>query len=128
MSTLIVAPLGTIAIAAHSLAITVESLCYMPGYGIADAATTLVGQSFGAGQQKLTKSFARMSMGLGMIVMTVMGILMYIFASELMSILTPVTDIIDLGNHLPAASRLVQNRCLQPPSHAMAYSPALATH
>jgi Na+-driven multidrug efflux pump len=69
----------------------------MPGYGIADAATTLVGQSFGAGQQKLTKSFARMSMGLGMIVMTVMGILMFIFASELMSILTPVTDIIDLG-------------------------------
>ncbi len=97
VSTLIVAPLGTIAIAAHSLAITVESLCYMPGYGIADAATTLVGQSFGAGQQKLTKSFARMSMGLGMIVMTVMGILMFIFASELMSILTPVTDIIDLG-------------------------------
>jgi Na+-driven multidrug efflux pump len=36
-------------------------------------------------------------MGLGMIVMTVMGILMFIFASELMSILTPVTDIIDLG-------------------------------
>ena len=35
VSTLIVAPLGTIAIAAHSLAITVESLCYMPGYGIA---------------------------------------------------------------------------------------------
>ena len=33
VSTLIVAPLGTVAIAAHSLAITVESLCYMPGYG-----------------------------------------------------------------------------------------------
>ena len=44
VSTLIVAPLGTIAIAAHSLSITVESLCYMPGYGIAEAATTLVGQ------------------------------------------------------------------------------------
>ena len=97
VSTLIVAPLGTIAIAAHSLGITVESLCYMPGYGISDAATTLVGQSFGAGQQKLTKSFARMSVGLGMLVMTVMGILMFLFASELMSLLTPVSDIIDLG-------------------------------
>ena len=47
VSTLIVAPLGTIAIAAHSLAITVESLCYMPGYGIAEAATTLTGQGIG---------------------------------------------------------------------------------
>ena len=97
VSTIIVAPLGTIAIAAHSLAITVESLCYMPGYGIADAATTLVGQSFGAGKKLLTKSFARMSVGLGMVVMTLMGALMFIFASELMTILTPVGDIIDLG-------------------------------
>ena len=61
VSTMIVAPLGTIAMAAHSLAITVESLCYMPGYGIAEAATTLVGQGIGAGQRLLTRSFARMS-------------------------------------------------------------------
>ncbi len=38
VSTMIVAPLGNIAIAAHSFAITAESLCYMPGYGIGDAA------------------------------------------------------------------------------------------
>ena len=43
MTTVIVAPLGVFAIAANSFAITAESLCYMPGYGIADAATTLVG-------------------------------------------------------------------------------------
>ncbi len=97
VSTLIVAPLGTIAIAAHSLAITVESLCYMPGYGIAEAATTLVGQSFGAGQRLLTRSFARMSVTLGMLVMTLMGVLMWIFAPELMMVLTPVDDIIAVG-------------------------------
>ena len=71
VTTLIVAPLGTIAIAAHSLAITVESLCYMPGYGIAEAATTLVGQGIGAGQKRLTRSFARLSVGLGISVMPV---------------------------------------------------------
>ncbi len=97
VSTLIVAPLGTIAIASHSLAITVESLCYMPGYGISEAATTLVGQSFGAGQRLLTRSFARMSAGLGMAVMTVMGVLMWLFASELMSLMTSVDDIIAIG-------------------------------
>jgi putative MATE family efflux protein len=97
VSTLIVAPLGTVAIAAHSLAITVESLCYMPGYGIAEAATTLVGQSFGAGQRMLTRSFARMSAGMGIGVMTLMGVLMWIFAPELMAVLTPVDDIISMG-------------------------------
>ena len=34
VSTLIVAPLGNIAIAANTFAITVESLCYMPGHGV----------------------------------------------------------------------------------------------
>ena len=97
VSTLIVAPLGTVAIAAHSLGITVESLCYMPGFGIAEAATTLVGQSFGAGKRKLTQSFAHMSTGLGVAVMTLMGVQMWIFASELMSLMTPVDEIIAIG-------------------------------
>ena len=98
VSTIIVAPLGTIAIAANSLAITVESLCYMPGFGIAEAATTLVGQGIGAGQRLLTRSLARMSVGLGMIVMTLMGVLMYVFSSELMSLMTPVEAIISQGS------------------------------
>ena len=97
VSTLIVAPLGTVAIAAHSLGITVESLCYMPGFGIAEAATTLVGQSFGAGKRKLTQSFAHMSTGLGVAVMTLMGVLMWIFATELMTLMTPVDEIIAIG-------------------------------
>ena len=100
VSTLIVAPLGTIAIAAHSLAITVESLCYMPGYGIAEAATTLVGQGIGAGQRLLTRSFARMSVGLGIGVMTVMGVLMWIFAPELMGLMSPVEEVITLGTQV----------------------------
>jgi putative MATE family efflux protein len=100
VSTMIVAPLGTIAIAAHSLAITVESLCYMPGYGIAEAATTLVGQGIGAGQKLLTRSFARMSVGLGIAVMTVMGVLMWTFAPELMSLMSPVEEVIAQGTQV----------------------------
>ena len=100
VSTIIVAPLGTIAIAANSLAITVESLCYMPGYGIAEAATTLVGQSIGAGQRLLTKSFAYMSVSLGIGVMTLMGILMWVFAPELMMLMSPVEEIIAQGTNI----------------------------
>ena len=91
---------GTIAIAANSLAITVESLCYMPGYGIAEAATTLVGQSIGAGQRLLTKSFAYMSVALGIGVMTLMGILMWVFAPEMMTLLSPVGEIIAQGTDI----------------------------
>ena len=97
VSTMIVAPLGTIAIAANSFAITVESICYMPGFGLAEAATTLVGQALGAGQRLLTRSFAFMSVGMGMVVMTFMGVLMYLFAPELMGVMTPVAAIRDLG-------------------------------
>ena len=97
VSTIIVAPLGTVAIAAHSLAITVESLCFMPGYGIAEAATTLVGQGIGAGQRLLTCSFANLSVALGIGVMTAMGVLMWIFAPELMALMSPVDDIIAQG-------------------------------
>lgn len=97
MTTVIVAPLGVFAIAANSFAITAESLCYMPGYGIADAATTLVGHSFGAGRRKLTLSFGHITVIMGMIVMGLMGILMYIFAPEIIGIMTPVKEICELG-------------------------------
>jgi len=97
ISTMIVAPLGNISIAANSFAITVESLCYMPGYGIGDAASTLVGQTFGAGRKDLCKNFAHMTVGLGMAVMALMGVIMYIFAPEMMSILSSVESIQNLG-------------------------------
>ena len=97
VSIMIVAPLGNVAIAANTFAITVESVCYMPGYGIGEAATTLVGQSIGAGRRNLCRMFAFMSIGLGMLIMAVMGVVMYVFAPEMMSLLTPVGDIISNG-------------------------------
>ncbi|MFA6718470.1 MAG: MATE family efflux transporter [Prevotella sp.] len=97
VSTLIVAPLGNIAIAANSFAITAESLCYMPGYGIGDAASTLVGQTYGARRADLCKSFAHKTIGLGMVVMAFMGVVMYIFAPEMIGFLSPVTEIRELG-------------------------------
>ena len=97
MSTVIVAPLGIFAIAANSFAITAESLCYMPGYGIADAATTLVGQSIGARRTNLTRRFAYITVGMGMAIMGVMGAIMYIGAPHIIGIMTPVEEIRQLG-------------------------------
>lgn len=95
--TMIVAPLGVIAIAANAFAVTAESLCYMPGYGIGDAATALTGQSHGAKRFVLVKRFGYMAVGLGMVIMTFMGFLMYVFSDEIMGLITPVAAIRDLG-------------------------------
>ena len=97
MTTVIVAPLGIVAIAANSFAITAESLCYMPGYGIADAATTLVGQSLGAVRHRLTRRFAYITVFMGMAVMGIMGVVMYIFAPQIIGTMTPVEEIRRLG-------------------------------
>ena len=96
-STVIVAPLGTISIAANTFAITAESFCYMPGYGIADAATTLVGQSLGARRKDLAKRFAWIATGGGMAIMTVLGILMFIFAPVMMNLVSPDAAVVELG-------------------------------
>ena len=96
-STVIVAPLGTISIAANTFAITAESFCYMPGYGIADASTTLVGQSIGAGRKPLAQRFAWITTFLAMAIMGFLAILMYLFAPQMMGLLTPDADVIGLG-------------------------------
>lgn len=97
MSTKIVAPLGSIAIASHSFSITAESLCYMPGYGIGSAATTLIGQSVGAKRKDLTKKLGWVLCLLGMGIMTVSGGLMYLIAPWMIGMLSPDQAIRVLG-------------------------------
>lgn len=93
----IIAPLGHVAIAANTFGINIESLCYMPGYGISEAATTLVGQSHGAKREDLMRSFAWISMTLGILIMTLMGIVMALFAPEMMRVVTNDIEVIKLG-------------------------------
>lgn len=89
VTTVIVAPLGNAAVAANAFGVIVESLCYMPGYGISESATTLVGQSLGAKRKDLAKSFAKITVSLGMAVMTIMGIAMYFTSPYIMQIMSP---------------------------------------
>ena len=95
--TKIVATLGTVAVAANSLAITAESLCYMPGYGIGAAATAIIGQTIGAGRYDLTRSFSRVSVYLGMVLMGLTGGIMYFGAPFVFSMLTSSAEVAALG-------------------------------
>jgi len=98
--TRIVAPLGTIAIAAHSFSVTAESVCYMPGYGIAAAATALIGQSTGAGRKDLTKKLGYLTLGFGIAVQTLMGLLLFVGAPAMIGILTPDAAVRRLGTQV----------------------------
>lgn len=93
----IIAPMGSVAIAANTFGVNVESICYMPGYGIADASTTLVGQSMGAKRNDLMRSFAWISVAFGVAVMALMGAIMWLFAPEMMSLVTTDGNVVRLG-------------------------------
>ncbi len=97
VSTAIVAPLGTVAVAAHSFAITAEALCYMPGYGLEGSATTLVGQAYGAGKKKLAKSFGWITIGLGMAIMAGAAVVMFFVSPYIFAFLTPDPAVQELG-------------------------------
>jgi len=111
-TTIIIAPLGTIAIAAHAFGIIIEGLCYMPGHGIADAATTLVGQSLGAKRLDLTRSFAKYTILAGIAFMSLMGVVMYLFAPAVMQLMTPDVEVQQL------ASRILRIEAFAEPMYA----------
>ena len=92
-STMILAPLGAAAIAANSFAVTAESLCYMPGYGVGSAATTLVGRSVGAGDAAQARRYGNICTALGGALMGCTGLLMMIFCAFVFRLLTPVAEV-----------------------------------
>jgi len=100
LSTRIVSPLGNIAITANSFSITAESLCYMPGYGISHAAVTLVGQMKGAGNKKQEKNFAYMTVTVGIVIMALSAVLLYIFAPEMIGIMSKDGEVRELGTRI----------------------------
>jgi len=96
-ATKIIAPLGSTAIAANSLAVTAESFCYMPGYGTGTAATTLIGQSIGAKRQDLAKKYAMITIAVGTGIMSAAAVLMYFAAPWMFSLLTSSEEVRQLG-------------------------------
>ncbi len=71
--TRILATLGTVAVAAHQVALRVESLAYMPGWGLATAAAALVGQALGAQRQDIAERGIRRTLLVGNGTMALLG-------------------------------------------------------
>ena len=90
--------LGDISTAAHTIANTVESAFYIPGYGMQTAAATLAGNAYGAGDKEKMKELARMFIPLEVTLMILSGGALFAFAPALMNIFSDAEEVIRLGS------------------------------
>ena len=93
----VITGIGTVAVAANHLAVTAESISYLPASGVAVAGTTLVGQAMGAGRKDLAQRFARMVAWMGIAIMTLGGAVLFAFAPQLIQIFSREPEVISLG-------------------------------
>ena len=88
---------GTVAYAAHQVGLSIESFSFLPGYGLAIAAATMVGQSIGAGKYTRAKLENWEANRLAIVIMAGMGILFFFFPYTLLRAFTTDEAVIELG-------------------------------
>lgn len=95
--TAITARLGTVAMAAHSIALTAEQAFYIPGYGMQTAAATLAGYSAGEKSEKRLMQYSSTIMFIATVLMTALSAVLFLFAEPIMAIFTPDAEVVRLG-------------------------------
>ncbi len=96
----VVAGLGTIAYASHTIAVNAESISFMPALGFAAAGTTLVGQNLGAGQPEVAARTGWETWWITMRLMMITTATLFLFPWLMVRIYTTDPDVIHLGQQL----------------------------
>lgn len=104
----IVSALGTVALAAHQIAVRVESLSFMPGWGLAIATATLVGQSLGARREDVAELSIRRTLTFASSLMGVMGICFALFGRQIVVIFGASPEVLNLAGLAVRISALEQ--------------------
>ena len=94
----LVSSLGTTVFAAHAIALSSETLFYLPGYGLRSATSTLIGISVGEDNRAKFRVVERQSIILTMAMMAFTGLMLFLFARPIMAIFTPDQEVIRLGS------------------------------
>ena len=89
--------LGDVSTAAHTIANTVESAFYIPGYGMQTAAATLAGNALGARDEKRIKDLGRMILLIEVALMILSGGALFAFAPQMMRLFSKDPQVILLG-------------------------------
>ena len=90
--------LGEISTAAHTIANTVESAFYIPGYGMQTAAATLSGNAFGANDGQKIKDLSKVILTIEVLLMIFSGSLLFVFAPDMVRLFSKNEDVILLGS------------------------------
>lgn len=84
-----------VALAANNIATTAEGLCYLPAYGVASAATAMVGQSVGAQDRENARSYGALSAKLGFCICIGTAVCLFLFAHPLASLFNTDPAVVD---------------------------------
>lgn len=100
LMTYLVTGLGSAAVSANSLAVTAESISYLPASGFSLAAAALIGQAVGAGEKELARRFAKISLVMGVCCLCVSGAVLYVFSDNLIGFFIDDAEVITLGGRM----------------------------
>ena len=89
--------LGDVSTATHTIANTVESAFYIPGYGMQTAAATLAGNAYGARDKQRLRDLSSMFIPIEVILMIISGGTLFFLAPYLMDIFSDSHEVITLG-------------------------------
>ncbi len=84
-----------VALAANNIAITAEGLCYLPAYGVASAATAMVGQAVGGQEREEARSFGGLSARLGFGICVATALCLFLFAHPLAALFNTDPAVVD---------------------------------
>ena len=93
----LVSSMGTTLFAAHAIALSAETIFYLPGYGLRSATSTLIGISVGEDDRQKFRVVERQSIILTLAMMTFTGLMLFLFADPLVRIFTPDAEVIRQG-------------------------------
>ena len=96
----LVTGMGNTIFAAHSIAVTAETIFYIPGYGLGMATSTLVGIALGEGNRQKFERICRLSIVLTMGMMVLSGVILYFAAYPLMGLFTPSKQAAQIGSEM----------------------------
>ena len=88
---------GPAAVAAHTVGLQLESFARMPSFGISVGATSLVGQRLGAGQPGDAERAGWTSAGVGLVLLSALGAILFITARPVASLFSDDPVVIDLA-------------------------------
>ena len=113
--TFMIASVGAVQFAAHQIAVQIESVSFLPGFGFSVAVMTIVARSLGQGKPDRAERFTKITAGLAFVAMSLMGVVFFIFAESLTRLFIDDTQVVYWG------ALCVMVAAFEQPTLALAY-------